>query len=220
MQSQHSTQSRCLRTFSDGRGCRMLRKARPHCLMTVSAVHQELAGAVSYASAQGISELQLKAGLEELGIASKIETIKLPVTIRERPTYFARQIPVEIRGESPELAAAQGAAVEINTGKSQNQFPGSGTSVEHWPGWSDCLEITPYGVVRARLPSKYPSRDDVASSKHGIACRARRNELEPVFAAKHPWSNSVVRFISRHARRGRREFAGIDEIRRGKCFGT
>ena len=39
------------------------------------------------------------------------------------------------------------------------------------------------------------------------------------FAAKQPWSNSVVRFVARHARRGRFKFAGIDEIRSGKCFG-
>ncbi len=40
MQSQHSTQSRCLRTFSDGRGCRMLRKPG-HPALCVFHAHEE-----------------------------------------------------------------------------------------------------------------------------------------------------------------------------------
>ena len=36
-----------------------------------------------------LSELKLKARLEELGVASKVETIELPIPVRERATYFA-----------------------------------------------------------------------------------------------------------------------------------
>ena len=41
MQSQHSTQSRCLRTFSDGRGCRMLRKPGHPALCVFHAREEE-----------------------------------------------------------------------------------------------------------------------------------------------------------------------------------
>ena len=41
MQSQHSTQSRCLRTFSDGRGCRMLRKSGHPALCVFHAREEE-----------------------------------------------------------------------------------------------------------------------------------------------------------------------------------
>jgi hypothetical protein len=41
MQPQHSTQSRCLRTFSDGRGCRMLRKPGHPALCVFHAREEE-----------------------------------------------------------------------------------------------------------------------------------------------------------------------------------
>jgi hypothetical protein len=51
------------------------------------------------------SELELKASLEELGIAFEVESIQTSNAIGAHKSQVVRQVPIEHRSESPKLAA-------------------------------------------------------------------------------------------------------------------
>src|SRR5262245_49720876 len=76
-------------------------------------------------------ELQLKAGLEELRLADEAEAVERTIPISHLEPHVVGDIPVHHRRESPELAALQGSAIEVDVREVRHQFPGSGSSLKH-----------------------------------------------------------------------------------------
>lgn len=60
---------------------------------------------------QSNSELELKASLEELGIAFEVESIQMSNAIGANKAQIVCQVPIHHRSESPKFSALQGAAV-------------------------------------------------------------------------------------------------------------
>ena len=109
------------------------------------------------------SKLQLKASLEELGIAFEVESIQTANAIGALETELVRQVPIDHWCESFELASGDQFVVQVDVGKACDSLHGARTAGEHGPLGYYVSEGSLDRVVSTCFAGNQPCRNKIAA---------------------------------------------------------